>query len=242
VTRRIFVPRQRIAGSRAELDGSTVHYLTEVLRLAPGAAVEVFDGEGMAYPARWDGPGSSLELGPPRAVPPPAARVWLAPALAKGEKMDWVVQKCTELGVERVLPFSAARSVVKLAGVKGEERSQRWERIAAAAARQCGRAEVPQVAPPAPLAQVLASVPEGFSRLVFFEGGGEPLAAAPGAEGHFVVVGPEGGLSREEIAACVAAGCKVATLGPRVLRAETAAVVAVALLQHLHGDLGRAPA
>ncbi|BDG09490.1 16S rRNA (uracil(1498)-N(3))-methyltransferase [Anaeromyxobacter paludicola] len=235
--RRLHVPRGAIAGDRARLDPRDRHYLEGVLRLAPGAAVEVFDGEGSAW-AGTLGEGE-VRLGPRRDAPAPAAVVWLAFALARGEKNDLVVQKATELGVARLLPFQAERSVVKLDAARGRERAQRWQRIAEEAARQCGRSEVPAVDAPAALAEVLARAPAGFRALVLHPAAGEPFAdACDGpAAGFLAVTGPEGGLTEPELEACLAAGARAATLGPRVLRAETAAVTVAALLQHRRGDL-----
>jgi 16S rRNA (uracil1498-N3)-methyltransferase len=240
VSRRLHVPRERIDAGRARLAAADVHYLRDVLRLEPGASLEVFDGEGGAYDARLCASGDLLELGERRDAPPPAARIALAFALARGEKGDLVVQKATELGVALLVPFEAERSVVRLDGRRGEERARRWQRIAAEAARQCGRSEVPEVRVPATLATALASVPAGWRKVVFHEAGGEALAGVldAAAQGHVVVTGPEGGLTAAEVDVCRAAGARVATIGPRVLRAETAAIAAVALLQHRLGDLG----
>jgi 16S rRNA (uracil1498-N3)-methyltransferase len=239
--RRLFVPRARLAGAAAALEASEAHYLTAVLRLAPGAVLEVFDGEGGAHEARLvvAGAGLGLELGPRHDAPAPAARVHLAFALARGERCDLAVQKATEVGVARLTPFQAARSVVRLDAERGAERSRRWQRIAAEAARQCGRADVPVVDPPTTLAGVLAQVPPGFRALLFYEAGGEPVAEAvdPAAPGHLLVVGPEGGFAPEEVEAAIAAGARLTSLGPRILRFETAAIVASALVQHLAGDL-----
>jgi 16S rRNA (uracil1498-N3)-methyltransferase len=211
--------------------------MADVLRLPPGAPLEVFDGAGNAWDASFTG--SELRLGERRPAPRPGATVWLAFALARGEKGDWIVQKGTELGVSRLVPWQAERSVVRLDPDRAAERARRWRRIAEEAARQCGRAEVPEVALPGTLAAAL-DAPGGFVRIAFHAGAGAPLASLvrPGTPGTLAVVGPEGGLTEREVEACVAAGCGLATLGPRVLRAETAAVVAAALLQHLAGDLG----
>jgi 16S rRNA (uracil1498-N3)-methyltransferase len=240
VRRRIHVPRRRLDGGRARLEPGEWHYLRHVLRLPPGAPLEVFDGEGGLYDASLPGADVDLELGPRREVPPPRAAVWLAFAPPRGDRADLVVEKAVELGVGRLLPFLAARSVVRLDLGRGAARAERWRRIAAAAARQCGRGDVPAVDEPAPLAGALAAAPAGFRKVLLYEGGGEPLAAAldPEAPGHLAIVGPEGGFAPEEVAACAAAGARLATLGPRVLRAETAALAAVALLQHRLGDLG----
>jgi len=240
--RRLFVPRQRIGPGRAQLLASDVHYLRDVLRLALGAELEVFDGEGGAYPARLaqEGSGLALTLGPRREAPCPPARVHLGFALARGERCDLVVQKATELGVAALSPVEAARSVVRLDADRRAERVRRWQRIAAEAARQCGRADVPAIAAPAPLGTVMAEAPRDFRMLLFHEGGGEPLAdvVERGAAGHLLLVGPEGGFTPEEVESGIAAGARLATFGPRVLRFETAAIVAVALVQHLVGALG----
>jgi 16S rRNA (uracil1498-N3)-methyltransferase len=149
--------------------------------------------------------------------------------------MDLVVQKATELGVARILPFEAERSVVRLEPARAEERAGRWRRIASEAARQCGRADVPEVAAPAALDRALAALAPGTRTFVFHPGGGTLEAPAPAAVA--AVVGPEGGLTDAEVRACEEAGATRAALGPRVLRAETAAIVAVALLQARFGDL-----
>jgi 16S rRNA (uracil1498-N3)-methyltransferase len=235
--RRIHVPASRLDGTVARPDAAALHHLQHVLRLGPGAEVEVFDGEGNAWDASFTG--TELRLGARRPAPAPAAVVWIAFALPRGEKADWVVQKATELGVARLVPWQAERSVVRLEGRRAAERAERWRRIAAEAARQCGRSEVPEVAEPGPLAAALW-VPDGFERLVLHAGAGEGIAARVrrGAPGHAALVGPEGGLTEGELEAARTAGFAPVAVGPRVLRAETAAVAVAALLQHLAGDLG----
>jgi 16S rRNA (uracil1498-N3)-methyltransferase len=238
VKRRLHLPPDRISGGRAALTPEARHYLADVLRLAPGAPLEVFDGQGGTYDAAFEG-GEWIALGPRREVPPPAARVWLAFALSKGEKPELVVQKATELGVSRLLPFQAGRSVVRLDPGRAAERARRWRRIAEEAARQCGRSEVPQVSVPGTLVGALSAAPAGFAKILLHAGDGEGLGALciPGAEGFLAVVGPEGGLTAAEVDAARAAGCRLGSLGPRILRAETAAIAAAALIQYLAGDL-----
>jgi 16S rRNA (uracil1498-N3)-methyltransferase len=235
--RRVHVPPERIEGTVARPDPASLHYLSDVLRLEPGAEVEVFDGAGAAWTATFTG--SDLALGERRAAALPGAAVWLAFALARGEKGDWIVQKGTELGVSRLVPWQAERSVVRLEPDRAGERTRRWRRIAEEAARQCGRSDVPEVAVPGTLAQALEA-PPGFERIAFHAGAGAPLSEVvrPGGAGFLAVLGPEGGLTDREVRACLDAGCRLASLGPRVLRAETAAVAAAALIQHLAGDLG----
>ncbi len=237
--RRLHLPTARAGEARASLGDDARHYLRDVLRLGPGAAVEVFDGRGGAWEATVLDGFEAVALGDRRAAPPAPAAVWLLLALAKGEKLDLVVQKATELGVARVVPFAAERSVVRLEPRKGEERAERWRRIAAEAARQCGRADVPEIAAPTALVDALGALPPGFAAFVFHPGGAPLSGAAPSpAGGYAAVIGPEGGLTEAELAACARAGARPASLGPRVLRAETAAIVAVALLQARFGDLG----
>jgi len=234
---RILVAPERISGATARPSPEGLHHLVDVLRLEPGAQVEVFDGRGSAWQATFTGTG--LLLGERAEGARPSAVVWVAFALAKGEKADWVVQKATELGVTRLVPWRAERSVMRLEGERAEERTRRWRRIAAEAARQCGRSDLPEVSGPVELADAL-STPPGFVRLLFHGQAGAPLAGLLRSEaaGYLAVIGPEGGITQGELRACVEAGCSVASLGPRVLRAETAAIAAAALLQHLAGDLG----
>jgi 16S rRNA (uracil1498-N3)-methyltransferase len=236
--RRVHLPPERIEPGRGRLTPEARHYLADVLRLGPGAPVEVFDGEGGRYPGRLEDGLDTVALGPREEARAGAPEIALLFALAKGEKLDLVVQKATELGAARIVPFAAARSVVRLAAAKAEERAGRWRKIAEEAARQCGRADVPAVSAPVALDAALAGLPAGTASFVFHPGG-VPLshADAAGAPGLAAVVGPEGGLTEEELAACRRARATAVSLGPRVLRAETAAIVAVALLQERFGDL-----
>lgn len=236
--RRVHLPPERIEGGRGRLTPEARHYLADVLRLGPGAAVEVFDGAGSRYPGRLEEGLETVALGPREDARGGAPEIALLFALSKGEKVDLVVQKATELGAARIVPFAAARSVVRLDGPRGEERARRWRRIAEEAARQCGRADVPAVAAPLGLGAALADLPPGTAAFLFHTGGSKlSHAEAGGASGVAAIVGPEGGLAEEELAACRAAGAVHVSLGPRVLRAETAAIVAVALLQARFGDL-----
>jgi 16S rRNA (uracil1498-N3)-methyltransferase len=234
--RRVHVPRDRIEGGRARLDADGRHYLRGVLRLPAGAVLEVFDGEGGRWRAEYDG-ADGLALGPAEAAQPEGAAIWLGFGLAKAEKPEWVIQKATELGARRILPLATERAVVKLDAEKGAARAERWRKVAVEAARQCGRADVPAVDSPAALDAALGSAPAGFAR-VLFHPGGAPLGDALGSDaGYLLCVGPEGGFSPREVEEAVSAGARLASLGPRVLRAETAAITAVALVQALRGDL-----
>lgn len=236
--RRLFLPPERIGPGRGRLTAEARHYLADVLRLGEGDRVEVFDGRGGSYEGRLEAGLETIALGPRAAARAGFPEIALLFALAKGEKVDLVVQKATELGAVRIFPFEAERSVVRLGREKGEERARRWGRIAAEAARQCGRSDVPEVPAPAPLAEVLGRLPPATRVLAFHPGGGALPRIEPGTAASLAaVVGPEGGLAPAEIEVCERAGASAAGLGPRVLRAETAAIVAVALLQARYGDL-----
>jgi 16S rRNA (uracil1498-N3)-methyltransferase len=236
--RRVHLPPDRIEAGRGRLTAEARHYLADVLRLGPGAPVEVFDGLGGRYLGTLEDGLETVALGPRQEARAGAPRISLLFAMARGEKADLVVQKATELGAARLVPFAAARSVVRLEPSRAEARAGRWRRIAEEAARQCGRADVPAIAAPAGLDAALAGLPPGTESFVFHPGGASlSQVDAAGAAALAAVVGPEGGLTEEELAACRRAGAIAVSLGPRVLRAETAAIVAVALLQVRFGDL-----
>ena len=243
IRRRVHLPPERIGATRAELTEEARHYLRDVLRLAPGAAVELFDGRGAAWEAVIEPGFATLAVGAARAALASGPALSLLFALSKGEKGELVVQKATELGVARLCPWAAERSVLKLDAGKGQERAERWRRIAGEAARQCGRADVPEVMAPVGLAEALVAVPAGHRLVVLHGLGGAPLSALglDGAPGVALVVGPEGGLTTSELAACEAAGAVRGALGPRTLRAETAAIAGLAVLQAVAGDLGDRP-
>lgn len=234
---RLFVPAERLAGERLTVDGDGFRHLTKVLRLGAGDTLCVFDGRGTEIEARIVAVGAraaELALGARRALAPPACAITLLQAVPRGDRMDLVVQKTTELGVARVVPVVAARSVAH----PPADRRRRWQTIAQEAARQCGRADVPEIAEPVALAAAIAALPAGPARLVLWEEErARPLRAALGAPAVALLVGPEGGFAASEVEAVRAAGFTSAGLGPRILRAETAAIVAVALAQAAAGGL-----
>jgi 16S rRNA (uracil1498-N3)-methyltransferase len=171
-----------------------------------------------------------------------AIPTYLAQALAKGERMDLVVQKSTELGARAVAPFTCERSVVRLEPSRAAQRVERWRRIAAAAAAQCGRSDLPAIWPISSLEQVLERASQdGMRALMLWEQEratrlSEAVSEQPGP--LMLVVGPEGGFSEEEVARARALGARTVSLGRRVLRTETAALAALAVVQFLRGDLG----
>lgn len=238
---RLFVPPERLGGERVVLQDEENKYLVRVLRLEAGDAVVLFDGHGQEIEARLESVsarGSVLRLGARRSVVLPAVRVTLVQAVPRGDRMDLVVQKATELGIARIVPVLSARTGAQ---PLGESRLRRWRTIATEAARQCGRADVPSIDDVRPLADALAEAPEeGQARLFVWEASrGSPLRRAlTGTEAAVrLLVGPEGGFAESEARDIEAAGYRAVGLGSRILRSETAALVAVALVQAAVGAL-----
>ncbi|MCZ2104312.1 MAG: 16S rRNA (uracil(1498)-N(3))-methyltransferase [Comamonadaceae bacterium] len=211
----------------------------QVLRLQPGAPLTLFDGRGGEWAAtvtRMDRAGVAVQVDEHHAIEREAARaVHLLVGMPANERMDWLVEKATELGVASIQPLVAARSVLRLDGERAARRQARWQAIAVAACEQCGRNRVPPVAAPLALAAWLQRPAEAGTRLLLsLRAGAVALRlAAPGAGAVFVLHGPEGGLTPEEEDAALAQGYLPAHLGARVLRSETAALAALAVLADL---------
>lgn len=238
---RFFFPAPLPSAGEVTLPEALAHHAARVLRLRDGDPVILFDGHGGETPAQLAVRGKTwlARLGEASAVEreSPLALV-LVQGLASGDKMDWIVQKATELGIAGVVPLAAARSVLRLSGERAEKRAAHWQQVAVAACEQCGRNRVPQVAPVSSLDAYLAGAARQ-RKLVLAPQGGLPLRriAAPEADAPLhLLVGPEGGWSEAELAACLRAGAEPLSLGPRVLRTETAGLAAVAALQAVWGD------
>jgi len=246
VSVRLYVPPERLGAGDVEIEGDDHHYLFRVRRLECGAGVVLFDGRGHEATAVVQSIEASravlqvAEVVSVASVARPPVTVLLA--LIKGERMDWCVQKLAELGVQRVLPVQVSRCVVRLDGDRARNRQRRWQKIAREAARQSQSDTVPDIAAPSSLEEALATAAEAALKLVFWERVRErslrnALPATP-PESIAVLLGPEGGLSPEEVDRALASGFLPVGLGPRVLRAETAAIAAVAALGFAFGDLG----
>lgn len=246
---RLFVRPEAIERNRVQFDAAEAHHLRRVLRLRPGAVIEATDGTGCLYTVRLVTLGRAAAWGAIEARAEPAREspcaVTLGQAVLKGDRMSWLIQKATELGVARIVPLETARVVARPAG--GEPgRQARWQRIAREAVKQCGRVVVPAVDRPRALAEVLEEAPRHDVGWLFWESGGASVdaaaRAAPRPARLLLLVGPEGGFTGEEVALAERAGIRLVTLGPRILRGESAGLVGVALGQYLFGDLGRASA
>ncbi|WP_354687635.1 16S rRNA (uracil(1498)-N(3))-methyltransferase [Cupriavidus necator] len=218
----------------------------QVLRLAPGDAITLFDGRGGSHAA------TLVELGKRHAVArigahdtaeaEPPFRVTLAQGLAGGDKMDWLIEKAVELGVTAIQPLQASRSVVRLNGERAQKRQAHWQALVQAACEQCGRNRLPEVAPVANFETWLSQSSDKGARLLVSPRAEQSLPAfvadrreALLAEGVTLLIGPEGGLSPDEEQTARQAGFTGVSLGPRILRTETAGLACLATLNALLG-------
>lgn len=239
-------------GQVAVLVGSDAQHIARVLRLRPGDRIVLCDGRGFDYAAELVSVDPArvaarvLSSAPSRGEPP--LFLILVQGIPKGDKMDLVVQKAVEVGVSRIIPVLAARTVVAWDAAKAEARRRRWQRIAYEAAKQAQRGRVPTVAPVTSLSDLLASAAPGAGGdlgqiIVPWEaardaGLRDVLRGVPPPGPVTVIIGPEGGLEAGEVALAQARGAHTVTLGPRVLRTETAGLVAASVILYEWGDLG----
>jgi 16S rRNA (uracil1498-N3)-methyltransferase len=241
---RVYVDAALTAGLRLELPPAAGVHLAKVLRVRSGDELVVFAGDGYEYPASVEdvrGTRVSVAIGAARAVDreSPLA-VTLVQCIARADRMDVIVQKATELGVARIVPVQSRRGVVRLDAAQAESKAAHWRAIAVSACEQCGRNRIPIVEAPRRLIDHLGALPTDRARAgtrLLLEPWAEARRAAPIESELTLAIGPEGGLDDEEIEAFRLAGFEAMTLGPRVLRTETAAIAALAWLQGRYGDL-----
>ncbi len=236
-------------GARVSLPDEAAAHLQRVLRLQAGDACVLFNGDGNDYEARLVAPGKRGQEAEVVAVRPAAGtesplRIVLLQGIARGEKMDWILQKATELGVAGVVPVSSERSEVRLDAARAAKRLAHWRGIVASACGQSGRGVLPPVAAPVALAEALADRPPGggalpSARYLLDPEAEASIASMPAPGGACVLaVGPEGGWSPRDRVQLEGAGFLGLRLGPRILRTETAGIAAIAALQARFGDLG----
>ncbi|MEI7638035.1 MAG: 16S rRNA (uracil(1498)-N(3))-methyltransferase [Syntrophus sp. (in: bacteria)] len=267
-TPRIFFPQPLYEQQLYSLGEDHQHYLRHVLRIRIGDAVTLFDGSGSDYHGvveRLEAQELAVRIINRAAIAGKTCRLTLAQALPKGSKMDDIVEKATELGVDRIIPFLSSRSVPKWSVEKATERVVRWRKIAIEAARRCRRPDIPHIedvvayedilgmarqdiaasSPPWPESGPAAKCPapvgvrdDASCRIIFWEEGGRSVKSilygenGRQADHLFLVIGPEGGFSREEIDSARELGFVVAGLGAQVLRVETASLVVLTILQY----------
>ncbi len=227
--------------SHTRLDEGAAHHVGKVLRMQSGQSLVLFNGDGHNYPAELVEVAKKQVtvriLGKEASGCEPSLKVILGQVISKGDRMDYAVQKSTEMGVHAIVPLTSERCDVRLKGDREEKRIRHWQQVAISAAEQCGRATVPEIGPLTDLATWAASVQDRGLRLVLHHRTEQPLSTlATPTGGIALLVGPEGGLTEAEITAAQEAGFLPAALGPRVLRTETAPVAALAICQWLWGD------
>ncbi|MDM8349084.1 16S rRNA (uracil(1498)-N(3))-methyltransferase [Pseudomonas sp. sp1636] len=220
------------------LPETQAHYIGRVLRHAVGDAVQLFDGSGLEYL------GELIEVGKKSVrvelrevfagLAESPLQIHLGQGLSRGERMDWAIQKACELGANAISPIVSARCEVRLKDERADKRMAHWRQIAISACEQCGRSAIPLIHPPLSLADWLQQV-DAELKLVLHPVA-EPLASHLKPQSLAFLIGPEGGLSESEVEQAKVAGFQAARLGPRVLRTETAPVVALAVAQQLWGD------
>ena len=246
---RFFVPSERVRSSQVTLDGSLAHQISRVLRLAQGDHVLLLDGTGLAYETELTAVGPHRIVGTVvnRSRPQTETRhtITLCQALPKARKLEWILQKGTEMGVS-VFALMSTRYTVARPGSSGvESKLARWRRIVTEAAEQSGRAVVPQVLPPKPFERLCRpEEPDELALMLCLDEKARPLRRAlrgrlhEQLDGVRVFVGPEGGFSREEVRMANGAGIALVSLGPRTLRTETAPLVALSAILYELGELG----
>lgn len=241
--RRFFINPTDITGATAQITGPEAHHLRTVLRLAPGDPITFFDGTGARYQARIERilkDRVTATITEQTQDPPPKVRLHLGQALLKGQKMDLILQKATELGVDAIWPFSSEHGIHK---PTKEAQMERWQRIVLEACKQCDRARPPEIHDPMEINDLITHAPPCDTRLIFWEHESRQTLPEVLADQNtncrsvLFLLGPEGGFSETEVACARREGFIPVSLGPRILRAETATLAATAILQFTLGNL-----
>ncbi len=248
--RRFFTEKDIRVGERVSLSPEDSRHIVRVLRLGPGELLELSAPSAVFRCRILTAAPEAVELlaeGQSERSAEPPLELWLLQGMPKADKLEFVIQKAVELGAHSIVPLKCQRSIVRLEGAKAAAKRERWQKIAAEAAKQCRREHVPEVLPLLSPAEALAALPPDTLLLVPWEeemqcGLRQLLRERPRAARVAVVIGPEGGLAAEEAALFRAAGGETVTLGPRILRTETAALAALSVLLYEWGDLGEMPA
>jgi len=247
--RYFFIKPSDLAGSKAVVKGSDAHHIKNVLRLKPGDEIGLFDGTGLNYETRIVTllP-KSVEVSVIRSFPSTTesnVQITVAQALLKDRKMDSLVRQLTELGITRWIPFIAKRSVPRPDKKRLVTRTERWNKIAKEALKQCKRCCSPEIGATVSFEKVLNLGKDSELKIVFWEEESKPVnkelpvSNVKPPEKIFILLGPEGGFTLKEVESAKENGFITASLGPRILRAETATIAACTLLQYLFGDMGK---
>lgn len=239
---RIFCEAPLAGRTETDLPAAGSYHVARVLRMREGAPLSVFDGSGQEFRAeitKVDGDKVTVKLDDPIAgTTESPLKITLVQGISRGERMDWTLQKATELGVAAISPVLTARSVVRLDEKQAAKKREHWRGIVIGACEQCGRTRVPSISHPMTLREYFANVRKDGLRLVLSPSAPASLSGLSSMPDKAeLLIGPEGGLGDDELHAAQQAGFMPVRLGPRVLRTETAAVVALSVLQVLWGDL-----
>ena len=245
---RIYNPQELDEGTSSELGGEYLTYIKDVLRLKKGAGLILFDGMGHEYSTiirNFSPRNVCLDIIRKEAIRLPDTRITLAQSLPKGDKIEMIIQKSTELGASRIVPFISSRSISRPAGAKGAGKAARWRKIAIEASRQCGRGDVPEVSEIISFDEMLRAADGRALRIILWEA--EPERGIreiltdekhAGADSFFIVIGPEGGFSWEEIEKARRRGFISASLGKLILRTETTPLAILSIIQYEKGVFG----
>jgi 16S rRNA (uracil1498-N3)-methyltransferase len=238
---RLYTDQSLVPGELLTIGGQTAHQVTHVLRLRNGAALRVFDGTGKEHHAILQGTArGSIELSVGEripGIPESTLSITLAQGIARHDRMDLILQKAVELGVNAIQPLWMQRSQSHLKGERLAKRRQHWQGVIISACEQCGRNTLPVVAAPEGLANWIQSLSAADCRLLLQPDSASTLPEIPAPAGNIVLlVGPEGGMDSGEHSLAISAGFTGIRLGPRILRTETAALTAIAAMQALWGD------
>jgi 16S rRNA (uracil1498-N3)-methyltransferase len=242
---RFYVPNPRIEKEKLKIEGGEVKHIRKVLRLRTGDEIHVFDGTGKEYEGTIIEENASMVVMKIHHVfssdIESALEIILAQSLLKGEKMDYLIQKATELGIKEIIPFFSSRSVPVLEKSSGLKRYHRWDKIAVEASKQSGRTVVPKLNPPRSYSEILRIPAEDSLRLILWEKRGMQLKNVLEANEKkkiFFIIGPEGGFCQKEVNEAERMGSIPIHLGKRILRAETASLCLLSILQYVQGDVG----
>ncbi|MBP0047231.1 16S rRNA (uracil(1498)-N(3))-methyltransferase [Marinobacterium sp. AK62] len=238
---RVYEAQTLSAGTRIELSDTSIQHVVRALRMNDGDPIRVFNGEGVECLARLVDVSkrsafAELEQTETPAVESPL-QIHVGQTLSRGERMDFAVQKATELGVSRITPLTSERCEVKLKGDREDKRLRHWQQVAISACEQSLRTRVPRIESVSPLQSWIEQV-DADLKLVLHHHTAQPLQTMEKPGSVALLIGPEGGLTEAEVDAALAAGFQPVAFGPRVMRTETAPVAACAILHYLWGDLG----
>ncbi len=244
---RFFVPKKNIQGERVDVSGQELEHMRKVLRLRPGDRVTLFDDQGWEHEgiiqSYTDRTGEVEILKSYQPGRESSLKVTLAQGLSKGEKMDWVVEKATELGVQTLVPFLSSHTVPRPDSKNIEGRQARWKKIALSAAKQSGRTQIPEILDVSDFGDLVRRPWPCELKLLFWEKESmqnltQIREVKPHLNSLLLVIGPEGGFSSDEASEAMRHGFQSIRLGKRIMRTETAALTALSIAQFLWGDMG----